>query len=51
MTLGFFASVSLVSLWLERYLLVMPSVTALPGSGLRAARGRARRCSSSGSTC
>ncbi|HEY3012177.1 MAG TPA: hypothetical protein VGJ36_05490 [Gemmatimonadales bacterium] len=30
-TLGFFASVSLVALWLERYLLVMPSVTALPG--------------------
>jgi hypothetical protein len=31
LTLGFFASVSLVALWLERYLLVMPSVTALPG--------------------
>jgi hypothetical protein len=30
-TLGFFATVSLVSLWLERFLLVMPSVTALPG--------------------
>jgi hypothetical protein len=30
-TLGFFATVSLVALWLERYLLVMPSVTALPG--------------------
>jgi hypothetical protein len=30
-TLGFFAVVSLVSLWLERFLLVMPSVTALPG--------------------
>jgi hypothetical protein len=29
--LGFFACVSLVALWLERYLLVMPSVTALPG--------------------
>ena len=29
--LGFFALVSLVSLWLERYLLVMPSVTAFPG--------------------
>jgi hypothetical protein len=29
--LGFFASVSLVALWLERYLLVMPSVSALPG--------------------
>jgi hypothetical protein len=30
-TLGFFAIVSLVSLWLERYLLVTPSVTAMPG--------------------
>jgi Ni/Fe-hydrogenase subunit HybB-like protein len=30
-TLGFFATISLVALWLERYLLVMPSVTALPG--------------------
>jgi hypothetical protein len=30
-TFGFFASVSLIALWLERYLLVMPSVTALPG--------------------
>jgi hypothetical protein len=30
-TLGFFAIVSLTALWLERYLLVMPSVTALPG--------------------
>jgi hypothetical protein len=30
-TLGFFAVVSLLSLWLERYLLVMPSVSALPG--------------------
>jgi len=29
--LGFFASVSLIALWLERYLLVMPSVSALPG--------------------
>jgi hypothetical protein len=29
-TFIFFATVSLVSLWLERYLLVMPSVTALP---------------------
>ena len=28
-TLGLFATVSLVSLWLERFLLVMPSVTAL----------------------
>lgn len=30
-TLALFAVVSLVSLWLERYLLVMPSVSALPG--------------------
>ena len=30
-TLGFFATVSLTALFLERYLLVMPSVTALPG--------------------
>jgi hypothetical protein len=30
-TMGFFALVSLISLWLERYLLVMPSVTPLPG--------------------
>jgi hypothetical protein len=30
-TFAFFASVSLIALWLERYLLVMPSVTALPG--------------------
>jgi hypothetical protein len=30
-TFGFFAVVSLVSLWLERYLLVMPSVSAYPG--------------------
>jgi Ni/Fe-hydrogenase subunit HybB-like protein len=30
-TLGFFASVSLSALWLERYLLVMPSITLLPG--------------------
>jgi hypothetical protein len=30
-TFGFFATVSLTALWLERYLLVMPSVTALPG--------------------
>ena len=28
---GFFATVSLTALWLERYLLVMPSVTVLPG--------------------
>jgi len=31
LTLGFFAVLSLVALWLERYLLVMPSVSALPG--------------------
>jgi hypothetical protein len=30
-TMGFFALVSLVSLWLERYLLVLPSVSPLPG--------------------
>jgi hypothetical protein len=30
-TLGFFAGVSLTSLWLERYLLIMPSITPLPG--------------------
>jgi hypothetical protein len=30
-TLALFASVSLVALWLERYLLVMPSITSLPG--------------------
>lgn len=30
-TFGFFATVSLTALWLERYLLVMPSVTARPG--------------------
>jgi hypothetical protein len=29
--LGFFATVSLCSLWLERYLLVTPSITPLPG--------------------
>jgi hypothetical protein len=33
-TLGFFATVSLVALWLERYLLVLPSVTVLPGPAL-----------------
>jgi hypothetical protein len=33
-TLGFFASISLVSLWLERYLLVMPSVSTYPGPAL-----------------
>ena len=30
-TFAFFASISLVSLWLERYLLVMPSITPLAG--------------------
>ncbi|MGN6390835.1 MAG: hypothetical protein ACTHM9_01120 [Gemmatimonadales bacterium] len=30
-TFIFFAAISLVALWLERYLLVMPSVTAFPG--------------------
>ena len=30
-TLGLFASVSLVAFWLERYLLVAPSVSPLPG--------------------
>jgi hypothetical protein len=30
-TLGFFAGISLVALWLERYLLVMPSISPLPG--------------------
>jgi hypothetical protein len=30
-TLGFFAAVSLVALWLERYLLVVPSITAFDG--------------------
>lgn len=30
-TMAFFALVSLTALWLERYLLVMPSVTTLPG--------------------
>jgi hypothetical protein len=30
-TFGLFASVSLVALWLERYLLVLPSITPLPG--------------------
>jgi hypothetical protein len=30
-TFVFFAIISLVSLWLERYLLVMPSITPLPG--------------------
>ena len=31
LSLGFFALVSLVALWLERYLMVMPSVTVFPG--------------------
>jgi len=30
-TFAFFACISLVSLWLERYLLVMPSISPLPG--------------------
>jgi hypothetical protein len=30
-SLGFFATISLVALWLERYLLVLPSVSVLPG--------------------
>jgi hypothetical protein len=30
-TLGFFAAVSLLALWLERYLLVVPSITAFNG--------------------
>jgi hypothetical protein len=30
-TFIFFATISLVALWLERYLLVMPSITAFPG--------------------
>lgn len=30
-TLGFFAVISLCALWLERYLLVMPSVSVAPG--------------------
>lgn len=30
-TLAFFATVSIIALWLERYLLVMPSITPLPG--------------------
>jgi hypothetical protein len=29
--LGFFATVSLLALWLERYLLVLPSISVLPG--------------------
>ncbi|MGE0556071.1 MAG: hypothetical protein AB7R55_21795 [Gemmatimonadales bacterium] len=31
LTLGLFATVSLLSLWLERYLLVLPSITHEPG--------------------
>ncbi|HEX5386303.1 MAG TPA: hypothetical protein VFW66_06385 [Gemmatimonadales bacterium] len=30
-TLGFFAAVSLVALWLQSYILVLPSITTLPG--------------------
>jgi hypothetical protein len=30
-TFAFFATISLTALWLERYLLVVPSVSALPG--------------------
>ena len=37
-TFGFFASVSLIALWLERYLLVMPSVTRVSRADLRATR-------------
>ena len=43
-TLGFFATVSLVSLWLERYLLVMPSVTSAARSRLRALPGLGPTC-------
>ena len=39
-TMGFFALVSLVSLWLERYLLVMPSVTRAARPGVRGSGGR-----------
>ena len=35
-TLLFFATVSLTALWLERYLLVMPSVTAMSGPAFEA---------------
>jgi hypothetical protein len=31
LTLGLFTAISLMALWLERYLMVMPSVTAEPG--------------------
>jgi hypothetical protein len=31
LSMGLFATISLCSLWLERYLLVMPSVTSAPG--------------------
>ena len=44
LTLGFFATVSLVALWLERYLLVMPSVSADSGSRLRALPGPGPTC-------
>ena len=47
-TLGFFAVVSLTALWLERYLLVMPSVTRAARAGRSACPRRGRRCSSSG---
>ena len=38
-TLGLFTAISLLSLWLERYLLVMPSVTHEPGPGVRSSGG------------
>jgi len=31
LALGFFAAVSLLALWLERYLLIVPSVTSFDG--------------------
>ena len=37
LTLGLFATVSLLALWLERYLMVMPSVTAEHGPVVRPA--------------
>ena len=39
-TLGFFAGVSLAALWLERYILVVPTVTQLRGPRVRASRAR-----------
>lgn len=33
-TLGFFTTISLIALWLERYLLVLPSVSPLPGPAI-----------------